>query len=692
MSRTMKKFMAFLLSLMLVLSMTTVMAFADENTDTTGGEGTATNGEATTEGEGTDGATGDTSEGEATETTGGEAATEEAGSETTEASDEVTLTVLHTNDVHCGIDNYAKLAAYRDSLKEAGQNVVLIDAGDHVQGESIGTITKGEEIITIMNGVGYDVAIPGNHEFDFQMDQFQKNVSDANYPYISANFKKADGSAVENIEPYYIVEVEGKKVAFVGISTPETFTSSTPVYFQDEEGNWLYSFCADSEGNEGLFYSTIQAGIDAAKAAGADVVIGVGHTGMIASIDEWNSQNVIANTTGLDAYIDGHSHEVVPGPDYNGTTFTNKDGKAVPYSQTGTKLANVGQMTVKIKDGVVSVLTSLVAMDTLTDENEEVKSLIDAANQKVNEYLGEIVGKAEVTLTILDEEGNRIVRNHETNLGDFNADAFRYVTGADIAIVNSGGVRKSLEAGDVTRKSLTDVNPFGNEIIKIEATGQQILDALEHGARNYPQENGGFFQVSGLTYEVHEYIPSAVIVDEQNMFLGIEEGKERRVANVKINGEPIDPEKIYTVGGTSYILQLSGDGMSMFKDSKVVSDAYPNDSNSLVEYMKNGVKGLISAAQYGQVLGEGRVTFVTEAITPGDVVEPTDEQPAPTEPEVKPVTPAPAPAPAPASKPATAPAASGVPKTGDAENAVLYIALFAGAAVTAYAVRKRNAA
>ncbi len=700
----MKKLFSVLLALVMVFTMTTMVAFADETNpsepatsgDNAEGEEGATdeNSQATTEGQ---------EEGLEEDSEESEGKSEEAVLLTTAAPEEseddgsVSITVLHTNDVHCGIDGYSKLAGYRDQLKEEGKNVLLVDAGDHVQGEAIGTLTKGEDIIKIMNGAGYDLAIPGNHEYDYQMDQFIKNVEDAEYPYISANFRKVDGTSVAGMESYKIFEVEGKKIAFVGISTPETYTTSTPVHFQDSEGNWVYTFNEDTA-DEKRFYPTIQAAIDSAKAAGADVVIGVGHTGMIGSKDEWNTQTVIANTTGLDAYIDGHSHEVVEGPDYEGTDFLNKDGKKVTYVQTGTKLANIGEMKIKIaKDGVVSIVTSLIGVDTLTKENEEVKALVDAAHQKVEDYLGEVVGTSEAELVINDTEGKRIVRKSETNLGDFNADAFKYITKADIALVNSGGVRKNLPAGDVTRKNLTDVNPFGNEIVKIEATGQQILDALEHGARNYPEENGGFLQVSGMSYEVYEDIPTPVVVDEQGAFLTIEEGKERRVGNVLINGEPIDPNKTYTVGGTSYILQLSGDGMSMFKDCKVVSDAYPNDSGSLVEYMTDGINGLITAAKYGQERGEGRILITTKPAAVEPVEEPAKEAEVPTKTDEK-ETAKPAASGQAAStttstssgRAASAATATNVPKTGDAENATLYVVLFASALGTGVAAAYRR--
>lgn len=696
MSRSMKKLFALLLALTLVLSMSSVMAFADEVVVPEEAAETATDDAIVPE---------EAEAGDAAEVVE-EATTEEAPAEEpvveeyapaetepkvldavaevpSTPGDDVVITVLHTNDVHGGIDGYAKLAAYRDGFKEAGKNVVLVDAGDHSQGEAICAITKGEEIIKLMNGTGYDVAIPGNHDFDFGIEQFFKNVEAANYPYVAANFRMADGSRISGIPQFWAAEFDGKTVAFVGISTPETYTKSTPVYFQDSEGNWVYTFSEDTADHPNRFYTTIQNGIDAAKAAGADVVVAVAHTGMDGSHTEWNSQNIIANTTGIDVYIDAHSHEVA-GPDYKGTMFKDKDGKEVPYAQTGTKLVNIGEITITIKaDGSVSADTAIVSVDSLTEESESVRALIDAANKKVEDYLGEVVGTSEAALTIVDAEGNRIVRNSETNLGDFSADAFRWITGADIAIVNAGGVRKSVEKGDITRAHLTDVHPFGNQACKIEATGQQILDALEHGARNYPDENGGFLQVSGLTYEIYQDVETPVIVDDKSVFQGVDPTKPRRVGNVKIGGVPIDPAKTYTVGGTTYILQLSGDGMAMFANCNMISDAYPNDSNTLIEYLKVGLNGKVTATSYGNERGQGRIVITNK---PAEVQPPTDEKPEPTAPtkdDTKTDT----------STKTEDKKSSNVPKTGDESDATFYIVLLAGAmgaGVVAY--RKRNAA
>ena len=224
------------------------------------------------------------------------------------------------------------------------------------------------------------------------------------------------------------------------------------------------------------------------------------------------------------------------------------------------------------------------------------------------------MGTAETELTLNNAEGVRRIRSGETNLGDFVADAYRSICQADIALVNGGGIRASVSAGDVTRKSLMDVNPWSNAMCVIEASGQQILDALEHGARNLPEENGGFLQVSGLTYDIDTWKESPVIMDEQGTFQSIDPAKERRITNVKVNGQALEPDKMYTVCGSVYTLQNSGDGFTMFKNDKVVAqDNLPTDATMLISYFTDVLNGRITAGQYGNIAGEGRIIIHTDA-------------------------------------------------------------------------------
>lgn len=521
--------------------------------------------------------------------------------------------VLYTNDIHCEVSGYPALAAYRAQLLENGENVVTVDAGDAIQGEAIGAQTKGSAIIDIMNTVGYDYAIPGNHEFDYSLSTFLDLTKNADFTYLSANFVDLQtGSTV--FTPYAVKDFDGKKAAFIGICTPETYTKSTPVYFQDENGNYLYSF------SENTFYETIQNTIDQAREDGADIVIAVGHLGINGTASGWKSTDVIANTTGIDVFIDGHSHETIAN-----NIYQNKDGEDVPLTSTGTKFDNFGIMKIQMDasdaSNDISITAQLLHPSEVTYDSSEaaseayhsVQNKIDHYNQELS-YLYEVLGTAEIELTINNAEGVRRIRSGETNLGDFVADAYRSICQADIALVNGGGIRASVSAGDVTRKSLMDVNPWSNAMCVIEASGQQILDALEHGARNLPEENGGFLQVSGLTYDIDTWKESPVIMDEQGTFQSIDPAKGRRITNVKVNGQALEPDKMYTVCGSVYTLQNSGDGFTMFKNDKVVAqDNLPTDATMLISYFTDVLNGRITAGQYGNIAGEGRIIIHTDA-------------------------------------------------------------------------------
>ncbi|MGN0762921.1 MAG: bifunctional metallophosphatase/5'-nucleotidase [Aristaeellaceae bacterium] len=521
------------------------------------------------------------------------------------------LVILFTSDAHCGIDNgfgYAGVAAIRDALS-ADNHVVLVDDGDAIQGEPVGTMTKGEAIVELMNAVGYEVAIPGNHEFDYGMDNFLSLVEKANYPYISANFTY-NGELV--FQPYVIKEYDGVKVAFVGVTTPKTFTSSTPTYFQDENGNYVYGFSEDETGEK--LYAAVQSAVDAARAEGATYVVAMGHLGNEDTCAPWRYDNVITSTNGIDVFLDGHSH------DTDQVVVTNKDGVEVPRSACGTKLEGVGYARISAKDG--SVTTGLYTWDNdvsapaLLGIENDVSKAVEAATETLNAKLSEVVAKTAVDLTIVDpvavdENGKsiRIIRNAETNLGDLCADAYRDQSGAEIAFVNGGGIRVSIAAGDITLNDILKVHPFGNAMCVVEATGQEILDALEWASRNVPGENGGFLQVSGLTYEIHTYIESSCASDDKGMFAGV--NGEYRVKNVKVGGEDLDLERTYTLASHNYMLKSGGDGINMFTDNTVLQDEVKLDNQVLIDYIVDTLGGVVGE-QYAEPYGEGRIVAVAE--------------------------------------------------------------------------------
>ena len=519
--------------------------------------------------------------------------------------------VLFTSDVHCGIESnfgYAGLAMVRDAYKNAGYHVLLVDNGDSIQGEPVGTMTTGEANIKLMNAVGYDIATMGNHEFDYGMERFFELSKMANFPYVSCNFNK--GGELQ-FAPYVIKEFDGVKIAFVGISTPKTLTSSTPKYFQDENGNFIYGFFEDETG-EGL-YNAVQKAVDDARAEGASIVIAMAHLGNEAECSPYTYKDVIANTTGINALLDGHSH------DTDHVEMRNKARETVLRQGCGTKLEGVGYLKIAAKNGAMKAgvmmwnnddfnATQLYQLDT------DVTKAVAEATETLNAKLAEVVAKTDVELTINDpvavtEDGKavRIIRNAETNLGDLCADAYRYVSGADIAFVNGGGIRVSIKEGDITLNDILKVHPFGNALCVCEATGQQILDALEFGAKDVPGEFGGFLQVSGLTYEIHTYLPSTVKMDEKRMFVGVE--GEYRVKNVMVGGEPLDMEKIYTLASHNYMLQGQGDGYTIFEDNVYTQESVMLDNQVLITYITEGLNGVVGA-DYANPYGQGRIVAV----------------------------------------------------------------------------------
>lgn len=568
-----------------------------------------------------------------------------AAEDTPDAAETGKIVILHTNDVHCEIDRadgdgavtnigYTGVAAYKTEMEAiyGEANVTVIDAGDAIQGGTIGTLTKGQAIVEIMNIVGYDIAIPGNHEFDYNMDTFLGLAKDkAQYTYICSNFTDLAGKPV--FDAFKILSYGDVKVAYVGITTPQTFTSSTPAYFQDGAGNYIYSFCQGNNGQD--LYTAVQTAVDAAKAEGADYVVAVGHLGDTGSREEWKARNVIANTTGIDVLIDGHSHEQIE------NTVANKNGEQVVWAQTGTKLAAIGKIVIDTESGEISheLVTGYDGQD------EDVSAFVRAKNDEFDAQLKTVVAKSEVVLTTLDAGGNRLVRSGETNLGDLCADAYRVLLGADIAFVNGGGVRADIAAGDITYADIISVHPFGNEACMVETTGQKILDALEFGARFMPEENGGFQQVSGLSYTIDQSIPSSVVANDEGEFVSVDGAY--RVGNVMVGDEPLDVNRTYTLASHNYMLKNGGDGFVMFKNDKLLQDSVMIDNAVLINYIVDELGGNVTAGQYGQPAG--RITITGEAAQPEPEPEP---EPAP-EPKPEPVPEQPAPAePAQPEKPA----------------------------------------
>ena len=523
------------------------------------------------------------------------------------------ITILYTNDVHTYIDKqspkltYAAIAALKKSYQDDGKNVLLVDAGDHVQGTAYGSMDEGATIIQLMNAAGYDAATPGNHEFDYGMDRAKELMADADYPYLSCNWVNLPlNNRVLSDVKYF--RIGGRTIAFVGITTPETITKSTPAYFMDKnQKRYVYDILGGEDGQK--LYSAVQKSINKARVI-ADYVIGLGHLGVDPSSSPWTSKEVIEHTSGLDAFIDGHSHTVM-----ECEWVKDLSGKAVALTQTGSYFANVGEMTIKA-DG--SIATQLVP--TYDGLDSAVAGIQTEWVSAVDDMLGEKIAVAETNFYISDPAtGKRRIRLGETNLGDFVADGiYSYFNEVeqlhcDLAIMNGGGIRADVDAGDWSFKTCKQVSPFGNVACLMSVTGKQIQDALEFAARFVGpdgQENGGFLHVAGATYEIHTDIPNTVQTDDKNVWIGSATGAPR-VQNVKIYDKasgtyvPLDEGKTYALAGMNYTLRNLGDGFAMFDGAELIKDYVAEDYLVMSTY----------AMSFGGVDGEG-LPHLTTANSP----------------------------------------------------------------------------
>lgn len=505
------------------------------------------------------------------------------------------IVILHTNDMHCGVNDNLGLATVAQMKQNALQKtpyVALVDAGDAVQGAPIGKLSRGEAVVRMMNAAGYDFAIPGNHEFDYGMERFWQLDKQLKNGYYCANFTDLRTKKLA-LPAYKIMQFGDTKVAFVGATTPGTLISSTPAFFQDGKGNYLYGFNEDETGRK--LYKALQKSINAARENGADYVFIVGHLGINGSIEYWNSENVAANTRGVDAIIDGHSHERI-----QGKYVKNYLGKDVLIAQTGTKLKTVGRLVIST-DGKIT--SELLKQDI--GDDKKVQKIISREIAKYEPLLKQPVGEALLQLRSNDPQtGERLVRNSECSLANFVTDAFKKVLGCDVVLVNGGSIRNEIKQGVITYNDLLEAFPFGNMCAVIEVSGQQILEALEMGASHYPDEFGGFCQVAGMEYTINSNIPSTVQLDEKGNFYRI--GGIYRVSDVRIGGKPLDINKKYTVGGTTYVLKDGGDGFVMFKGSKLLKDGEKSDVDAIMEYIQKQLDDKIGE-QYNNPYGDGRI-------------------------------------------------------------------------------------
>ena len=515
------------------------------------------------------------------------------------------IVILHTNDVHCGVQDsigYDGLMLYKKQLLQKHNNVILVDAGDHIQGGTIGQITSGEAIIDIMNELEYDVVTLGNHEFDYGIEQLETIKNSLTCGYISSNYcyKKNKESIYP---PYKIIEKSGKKIGFIGVATPETLTKSYLITLLDDKGELIYDFLTENHNQE--LYERVQKHIDELQEKKVDYIIILANMGKGGdSLEEDTSIELLKNLKNVNALIDGHTHLI-----YSEKT-PDKNNNNVILVQTGTKLTNIGVLTIH-ENGTLShenidevPYDPTLAEQTLNvtrsskiryvdkDMSEFLNDIYDSFSDKLNE----VIGKSDFLINVYKnatestDSHTQLSRIGENALCNLVADSMRELGEGDITILNAGTVRADINKGNITYQNVLNVLPYSDDIIVKEITGQTILEALEFGVRNFPEQNARFPQVSHITYKLDTSINSSVVVDENKVFKKL--GGENRVYDIKINGEKLDLKKKYTISSRYFILN-GGDGYSMFANCETIKTSLGVDNEVLLHYIRNNSNGTI---------------------------------------------------------------------------------------------------
>ncbi len=522
------------------------------------------------------------------------------------------IVILYENDAHCAVEGYARLAGQRDAERQHTPYVAIVSSGDFAQGNTVGSLTKGEAIVRIMNAVGYDYLTIGNHEFDYTVPQMQHLSEMLTAKTLCCNFSRYEQDNDDNDDrdsddlypAYEVKDFGGTKVGFIGVATPSTFRSSTPTYFIDDNGNLLYNF------HQTDTYECVQEAVNDAREEGAEIIIVLSHLGDDPEVAY--SRALIAATHGIDVVLDGHAHHVL------NERLVNDRGDSVTLTSTGTKFAYIGRLTIDTDNRVT---TELLPISDCHRVNQAVQDTVLAIQQELEARVNAPVGTTAFALADRDNQDNRLVRKQETNLGDFMADVARYTTGANIGVCNGGGLRAGLYNETITFGNIVSIWPFNNTMRVVECTGQQLLDAFEVSAANLPRENGDFMHVSGLRYTINPHVPTSVIWDDNRMFNGV--GKTRRIAKMEVfmlaDGESdklpyeqrgtwqqVNPNAVYTIGGQSYIIACSGASGMFAKMRLLPVEGEPvNDVDAVCAYIQ-AMGGTINEAYRRP---QGRITI-----------------------------------------------------------------------------------
>ena len=505
------------------------------------------------------------------------------------------IVVMYENDVHCGVDGYAKFAALRSEFQAQTPYVTTVSAGDFVQGGDVGSMTTGAGIIDIMNYVGYDFVTLGNHEFDYGLERMTYLLDKLNATVVDANYCHLPSKELI-YKPYYIKEYGKVKVAYMGLTTPSTLTSTSPLKFMDENGNRVYDFMRD-ELDEQTNRMAAQA-----RSEGADYVVLLSHMGDIKGLNYETSIELIGHTKGIDVVLDGHSHSVI-----QDSLIANAEGKMVHLTSTGTKFQTLGVLTI---DTLGYISTKLYDTEKYDKVDEGVKQYVDKVRTEASAAGNVVIGHTDFTLSIFDTDGKRIVRQQECGIANFVADSYREMFDTDVAVVNGGGVRVDIKAGDITYNDIFNVTPFGNLLCSGTITGQQLLDALESCYSVLPNESGDFAHISGMRLKIDTSVKAELVI-EDGIFVEVAEGSPRRVSDLEILNrttgqyEPVDPSHTYTIAGNNYMLRdMGNDGA--FRYTQCDPDLGVTDAEVTVQYFRDKLQG---AMPERYTAPEGRISI-----------------------------------------------------------------------------------
>ena len=493
------------------------------------------------------------------------------------------VVVLYSGDINGGVDaniGLAGMAAYANEMKTKSKYVELVDVGNAVSGSVLASISKGEYVAEALNVAGYSIAVPGAGEFVYGVSRLVTGLTKtADYRYVSCNFTNtATGNTV--FSPYKMVTYGETKVAYVGISDPDIMASYES-YFKNSDGTYAYSFAEGNNGND--LYAAVQLAIDKAKEEGAQYIIALGSL-RDSQDPAYTAKSIIENTSGISAFINSNSGKAV-----SGEQVKTKDGMYALLTAPGDGTKSIGVLTLSESEKTVS--SQLISSYKLKDI--KTKDAIDALTKEYSGDLNEAFATTSSRLAATNGSGVRIVESSETNLGDLAADAYRTVTGADIAFVEASEIKADIAVGGMSYNDVMRALPGNKNISVAKVSGFDLLDALEMSARLYPNRNSGFLQVSGLTFDIQETVIPSVTVDGLGNFISVDD--DYRVTNVMINGKELDLMETYTVAGTNDLLN-GKTGYTMLTNGPLTKVNVTVDNQALITYILNNLKGSVGGA------------------------------------------------------------------------------------------------